>query len=159
MTIITRDSLAQAAQEGTGIGHLSPGQAWAAHRLAMPPERLEKPLAPHIAALLENIERKVTREFFASADRDDVDSIIRVAHDEDQPMFLRAPMLKEMRQGMVECLPGLTPSGVNDKGEPVYRLADIAAALDVPEEELLARAEAMGLKDQLSTTPQVHPLH
>lgn len=159
MTIITRDSLAQAAQEGTGIAHLSPGQAWAAHRLAMPPERLEKPLAPHIAALLENVERMAARQFFASADRDDAESIIRVAHDEDHPMFLRAPMLEEMRQGMVECLPGLTPSGVNDKGEPVYRLADIAAALDVPEEELLARAEAMGMKDQLSTTPQVHPLH
>ncbi|MBW6390208.1 hypothetical protein [Billgrantia antri] len=159
MTTITRNSLAQAAQEGTGIAHLSPGQAWAAHRLAMPPERLEKPLAPHIAALLENVERVAARKFFASTDRDDTESIIRVAHDEAQPMFLRAPILQTLRQGMVECLPDLTPSGVNDKGEPVYRLAKIAAALDVPEEELLARAEAMGLKDKLSTTPHVHPLH
>lgn len=71
MTIITRDSFAQAAQEGTGIAHLSPGQAWAGHRLTMAPERLSLPPAPHIAALLENIERKVTREFFAGADRDD----------------------------------------------------------------------------------------
>lgn len=33
MTTITRDSLAQAAQECTGITHLSLGQAWAAHHL------------------------------------------------------------------------------------------------------------------------------
>lgn len=159
MTTITRDSLAKAAQEGTGIAHLSPGQAWAAHRLAMPPERLEKPLAPHIAALLENVERMAARQFFASADRDNAESIIRAAHDEAHPMYLRAPMLETLRQGMVECLPGLRPSGVNGEGQPVYRLADIAAALDVTEEELLARAEAMGMQDQLSTTPQVHPLH
>ena len=157
MTTITRDSLALDAQEGIGIAHLSPGQAWAAHRLAVPPERLEKPLAPHIAALLENVERMAARQFFASADRDNAESIFRAAHDEEHPMFLRLPMLETLRQGMVECLPGLTPSGVNDKGEAVYRLADIAAALNVPEEELLARAEAIGMKDRLSTT--VNLLH
>jgi len=64
MTTITRESLAKAAQEGTGIAHLSPGQAWAAHLLAMPPERLEKPLAPNITALLENVERMAARRFF-----------------------------------------------------------------------------------------------
>lgn len=158
MTTITRDTLAQAAQEGTGIAHLSPGQAWAAHRLAIPPERLENPLAPHITALLENVERMAARQFFDSADRDDAESIIRVAHDEAHPMFLRAPLLETLRQGTVECLPGLTPSGVNDEGEPVYRLADIAAALDVPEGELLARAEAMGLKDRMEAGP-VHSVH
>jgi dethiobiotin synthetase len=30
----------------------------------MPPERLEKPLAPHITALLENVERMAARRFF-----------------------------------------------------------------------------------------------
>ncbi|WP_299310835.1 hypothetical protein [uncultured Halomonas sp.] len=158
MTTITREALADAACRGVGIAHLTPGQAWAADSLSLPPERLSLPMASHIAALLENIERKVTREFFASADRDDAESIIRVAHDEAQPMFLRAPILETLREGMVECLPGLTPSGVNDKGEAVYRLADIADALDVPEEELLARAEAMGLKDRMEAGP-VHPLH
>ncbi|MGO2133711.1 MAG: hypothetical protein ACTH3D_12605 [Halomonas sp.] len=34
MTIITRDALAQAAHEGTGIEYLTPGQAWAADHLA-----------------------------------------------------------------------------------------------------------------------------
>ncbi|MDZ7852333.1 MAG: hypothetical protein U5L98_06705 [Halomonas sp.] len=157
MTTITRDTLAQAAQEGTGIAHLSPGQAWAAHRLAMPPERLEKPLAPHIAALLENVERMAHRRFFDDVAPDDAEAMIHRAYDEDHPMFLRGPLLETLREGMVEFMPGLTPSGVNDKGEAVYRLTDIAAALDVTEDELLARAEAMGLKDRLSTT--IHPLH
>ncbi|MEQ6918021.1 hypothetical protein [Halomonas aquatica] len=57
---ITRDMLAQAPQEGTCIAHLSSGLAWTAHLLAMPPERLEKPLAPRIAALLESVERVVS---------------------------------------------------------------------------------------------------
>ena len=158
MKTITREVLADAARRGVGIADLTPGQAWAADSLSLLPERLTPPISSHIVALLENIEGKVTREFFASADRDDADSIIRVAHDEAQPMFLRAPILETLREGMVECLPGLTPSGVNDKGEAVYRLADIAAALDVPEDELLARAEAMGMTDRVEAGP-VHPLH
>lgn len=53
---------------------------------------------------------------------------------------------------MGECLPGLKPAGVNEKGEAVYHLADIAA-LETTEEALLAHAEAMGMQDALSTAP------
>ena len=99
MTTITRDSLAQAAQEGTGIAHLSPGQAWAAHRLAMPPERLEKPLAPHITELLESVERLAQRRFFGDVAPGDAEAMIHRAHDEDHPMFCACRSLRRYAKG------------------------------------------------------------
>ncbi|MBZ9568504.1 hypothetical protein [Modicisalibacter tunisiensis] len=158
MRTITRDSLAQAAQEGTGIAHLSPGQAWAAHHLAMPPERLEKPLAPHITELLESVERLAQRRFFGDVAPGDAEAMIHRAHDEDHPMFLRLPILETLREGMSEHFPDLKPAGYDDQGNPVYSLADLAEALGASEEDLLAHAEEAGFADQLRTTPP-KPLH
>lgn len=95
---ITRDTLAHAAAHGRGIAHLTPGQAWAAHTLAMPPERLEKPLASHIAALLENVERLARRRFVEDVASDDAEAMILHAHDEDYPMFLRIPALETLNE-------------------------------------------------------------
>ncbi|MDN3553276.1 hypothetical protein QWY74_07345 [Halomonas almeriensis] len=158
MTTITRASITEAAEQGRGIGHLTPGQTWAAHRLALPPERLEKPLAAHIAALLENIERMASRRFFDGVAPDDAETMIHRAHDEDHPMFLRAPILETLQEGMETFFPGLKPSGVDENGKPLFHLADVAQALDTSEEALLAHAEAEGIADQLRTTPP-NPLH
>ena len=159
MMTITRDTLTQAAQEGTGIAHLSPGQAWAAHHLAIPPERLEKPLAPHIAVLLDSIEQKERRAFFGSISHpDDAEGMIQAAYDEQHPMFLRGPILEILREGMSEFFPGLKPCGVDNEGDAAYRLSDIAEALGASEEDLLTHAEAMGFTDQLRTDPP-KPLH
>jgi|SRR5690554_5154832 len=159
MMTITRDTLTQAAQEGTSIAHLSPGQAWAAHHLAVPPEHLEKPLAPHIAVLLDSIEQKERRAFFGSISHpDDAEGMIQAAYDEQHPMFLRGPILETLREGMSEFFPGLKPSGVDDEGNPLFSLADIAQELGASEEDLLAHAEAMGLTNQLRTDPP-KPLH
>ncbi|SHL25985.1 hypothetical protein [Halomonas caseinilytica] len=40
----------------------------------------------------------------------------------------------------------------------MFKLADLAQALDASEEDLLAHAEKMGIADQLRTTPP-KPLH
>ena len=155
---ITRNALANAAAQGIGIGHLTPGQAWAAHHLAMPPERLTRPLASHIAALLENVERLARRRFFDGAAKDDAEEMIKRAYDEDNPMFLRSPIMETLSDGMQEFFPGLKPSGVDEEGRPMFNLADLAQALGASEEDLLAHAEKMGITDQLRTTPP-NPLH
>lgn len=159
MTTITRDALAQAAQEGTGVGYLTPGQAWAANHLALPLEHLEKPLAPHIAVLLESIEQKARRAFFGSISHpEDAEGMMQAAYDEQHPMFLRGPILETMREGFKEFFPDLRPSGVDEEGRQLFNLADIAVALGASEEDLLAHAEDAGIADQLRTTPP-NPLH
>lgn len=157
MTTITRHKLAQAAQEGVGIAHLTPGQAWAAWKVEIPPERLEKPLASHIAILLESVEQKARRLFFDVAPND-VEAMISAAYDEQHPMFLRGPILETLREGMDEFFPSLKPCGVDDEGNAAYRLTDIAEALGATEEELLSHAEEKGLTDKLRTG-SVNPLH
>lgn len=84
--------------------------------------------------------------------------MINRAHDEDRQMFLRGPILEALREGMEEFFPGLKPSGVDEEGRPVFKLADLAHALDTSEEALLAHAEKVGIADQLRTTPP-KPLH
>ncbi|MDR5900441.1 hypothetical protein QC823_15870 [Halomonas vilamensis] len=61
---ITREALTHAAETGAGLDHLTAGQVWAAHKLCVPPTRLQKPLASHIATLLDNVERKARDAFF-----------------------------------------------------------------------------------------------
>lgn len=155
---ITRETLTQAAAHGLGIGHLSPGQTWAAHRLAMPPERLTRPLAPHIAALLDNVERMARSCFFDDVAPDDAEAMIQRAHDEAHPMFLRGPILETLHEGIEDFFPGLKPSGVDEEGRPLFNLADLSQALGASEEDLLAHAETMGIASQLRTTPP-KPLH
>ncbi|RUR27319.1 hypothetical protein ELY33_15575 [Vreelandella andesensis] len=157
--IITRESLTQAANSGQPLDHLTAGQTWAAHTLCVPPERLQKPLASHIAALLDSVERKARREFFGGIERGDTDAMVARAYDEQHPPFLRLPILETLREGMNEHFPELKPAGYNDQGQPVYALADIAQALDTSEDELLEHAEQRGMLDQLRKTPAPHRVH
>ncbi|AYF33628.1 MAG: hypothetical protein VYB20_13115 [Pseudomonadota bacterium] len=156
---ITRESLTQAATHGQPLDHLTAGQVWAAHKLAIPPERLQRPLASHIGILLENVERKARRHFFGGVERSDTDTMIARAYDEQHPPFLRLPILEVLRQGMDEHFPDLKPAGYDDQGQAVYALADIAQALDVPEDELLDHAEQQGMLDQIKQTPAPHRVH
>src|SRR5690554_4275454 len=50
---LTPRSLEQAAINGTGAAFLSPSQTWAAWKLAIPAERLQRPLSARVAAVLE----------------------------------------------------------------------------------------------------------
>ncbi|MBN8412995.1 hypothetical protein [Halomonas litopenaei] len=124
----------------------------------MPPERRTRPLASHIAALLDNVERLACRRFFDGVLKDDAEEMIKRAYDEGNPIFLRGPIMETLNDGMQEFFPGLKPSGVDDEGRQVFNLADLAEALGTREEDLLAHAEKMGLKAQLRTTSP-NPLH
>ncbi|WP_081135489.1 hypothetical protein [Halomonas sp. BC2] len=155
---ITRESLNQAATHGQPLDHLTAGQVWAAHKLAIPPERLQRPLASHIGTLLESVERKAQRRFFGDVAPGDAEAMIHRAHDEDHPMFLRLPILETLREGMNELFPDLKPSGVDEEGRQLFNLADLAEALGASEEDLLAHAEEAGFAVQLRTTPP-KPLH
>lgn len=155
---ITREALTQAATHGQPLDHLTAGQVWAAHKLCVPPERLQKPLASHIAALLDNVERKARREFFGGVTPNDTDAMISRTYDKQHPPFLRQPILETLREGMDTFFPGLKPAGYDDSGEAVYALADIAHALEVSDAELLQHAEQRGLADRIQGTP-VHRIH
>lgn len=155
---ITRETLTRAAETGAGLDHLTAGQAWAANKLSVPPARLKRPLASHIAVLLDNIERKARDAFFGGVERSDTDAMIARAYDEQHPPFLRQPILDALREGMGRCFPGLKPAGVDDNGESVYALADIAHALEVSEDELLQHAEQRGLTDRIQRQ-SVHRIH
>ncbi|HDZ49285.1 hypothetical protein LCGC14_0185210 [marine sediment metagenome] len=154
---ITREALAQAATNGQALSHLTAGQAWAAHKLCVPPERLQKPLASHIGALLDNVERKARREFFGGVKPNDTDAMISRAYDQQQPPFLRLPILETLKEGMDTFFPGLKPAGY-DSGEAVYALADLAHALEVSEAELLQHAEQRGLTGRIQRQT-VHRIH
>ena len=56
-TTLTPRSLEQAALSGVGVGCLSPSQSWAAWRLAIPVERLQRPLSARVAAVLNRVSR------------------------------------------------------------------------------------------------------
>jgi len=155
---ITREALTQAATTGQPLDHLTAGQVWAAHKLCVPPERLQKPLASHIAALLDNVERKARREFFGSVIPDDTDAMISRAYNKQHPPFLRLPILEILKEGMDTFFPGLKPAGYDDSGEAVYALADIAHALEVSEAELLQHADQRGLTDRIQCQT-VHRIH
>lgn len=156
---ITREALAQAATNGEALSHLTAGQVWAAHKLCVPPERLQKPLASHIASLLDNVERKARREFFGGVTTNDTDEMISRAYDQQHPPFLRLPILETLKEGMDTFFPALKPAGYDDNGEAVYALADLAHALEVSEAELLQHAEQRGLTDRIQRTPAPHRIH
>lgn len=144
---ITREALAKAATTGQPLDHLTAGQVWAAHKLYVPPERLQKPLASHITALLDNVERKARRKFFGGVEHNDTDVMISHAYDKQHPPFLRLPILETLKEGMDTFFPGLKPAGYDDSGEAVYALADLAHALEVSEADLVDHAEQRGLTD------------
>jgi hypothetical protein len=156
---ITREALAQAATTGQALDHLTAGQAWAAHKLAVPPERLQAPLTHHITLLLASIEQEARDAFFGGMTPNDTDAMIARAYDEQHPPFLRLPILETLREGMNEHFPDLKPAGYDDSGEAVYALADIANALEVSEAELLQHAKQRGLTDRIQRTPAPHRIH
>lgn len=158
MNDFTRDELSQAAYEGTGWDHLTPGQAWAADALDLPLARLKVPLAPSIAVLLQRTEDIARRAFFDPIGPEDAEAMIQAAYDEDHPMFLRRPIMETLREGFNEFFPGLKPSGVDENGNQLFNLADLAVALETSEEELQAHAEEAGFADQLRTE-KPNPLH
>lgn len=60
--VLSQRGLEQAARTGTGVAFLSPAKAWAAWKLAIPVERLQRPLSPSIAATLNAVSQiEVTR--------------------------------------------------------------------------------------------------
>lgn len=156
---ITREALAHAATTGQALSHLTAGQVWAAHKLAVPPERLQAPLTHHITLLLASIEQEARDAFFGGVAPNDADEMISRAYDEQHPPFLRLPILETLREGFNEHFPELKPTGYDDQGQAVYALADIAQALDVPEDELLDHAEQRGMLDQIKQTPAPHRVH
>ncbi|MDT8895793.1 hypothetical protein RSO41_14135 [Halomonas sp. I1] len=158
MTTITRTGLAEAAQHGYGIDHLTPGQAWAANSMELSPEHLEHPLKDAIADLLANIEHAARRRFYSRVAPHEPESVIRLAYDEDHPMFLRAPILEKMSEGKERIYSSMKPAGINEEGFPSYRLADLAQVLGTSEEVLMDHAKALGITTQHRTTP-LQPLH
>ncbi|AMD02495.1 hypothetical protein [Halomonas chromatireducens] len=63
---LTPRTLQQAAINGAGTGCLSPSQAWAAWRLAIPVERLQQPLSARVARVLDRVRRLgVTGQYLA----------------------------------------------------------------------------------------------
>ncbi|WP_275289321.1 hypothetical protein [Halomonas elongata] len=158
MTTITRASITEADEQGRGIGHLTPGQVWAAHQLALSPGHLESPLADPVADLLANIEHAARRRFYGDVVPNDAESIIQLACDENHPMFLRAPILAKLSDGTEEIYSSLKPAGINEEGFPSYRLVDLAQVLGTSEEVLMDYTKALGITTQHRTTP-LEPLH
>lgn len=158
MTTLTRNAIAEAVENGTGLAHLTPGQTWAAHHLKLSPEQLQPPILPHIAVLMERTVDMARRHFFEGVAPDDTDTMIQRSYNEAHPMFLRGPILETLKEGMGQCFPDLKPSGVDQAGRQLFHLADLARVLGVSEEALLAHAEKVGMTGQLNTTPP-NPLH
>lgn len=148
----------EASQRGEGLAHLSAGQVYAAVTLAMTPEQLQRPLAAHIQLLLSKVEREARDRFYSDVAEGDADEIIRRTFDPNMPAFCRAPMRHMLDEEMERHFPNLKPDGVNDKGEHVFSLTNIARNLGTTEEALLDMAEEKDVTDQLGTGP-IHKVH
>lgn len=156
-TTITSASLANAANQGEGIAHLSPGQAWAANKLKMPPNALADPLPSHTAAILDNIDRRERQRFAAACPNPD--AMIQAVYDERHPAYLRQPVLEKLSEGMRHCFPDLKPAGIDTRtGKPVYHLSDLAKALDTTEDELDSLAAQHGMQNTIddSDVTRIH---
>lgn len=156
--MINHDTIKQAAESGTGLDHLTPGQAWAAHEASVNPKHLHQPMRHSMILLLASVEQKARQAFFGGVERGDTDEMISRAYDEQHPMFLRAPILETLQEGMEKFFPDLKATAVDDEGKAVYRLDHIAKALGATEDELLALAEEKGVDNRLQTKP-IHTLH
>lgn len=157
--MINHDAIKQAATTGQALSHLTAGQVWAAHKLDMPPERLQAPLTRHTTLLLAITEQEARDAFFGGVVPNDTDAMIARAYDEQHPPFLRLPILETLREGMATFFPDLKTAGYNDNGDAVYALADLAHALGVSEAELMQQAEQRGLTDRIQRTPAPHRIH
>ncbi|MBP5979070.1 MAG: hypothetical protein KA748_02590 [Halomonas sp.] len=156
--MINHDTIKQAAESGTGLDHLTPGQVWAAYKASVNPKHLRQPIRHSMILLLASLEQKARQAFFGGVGSGDTDEMIARAYDEQHPMFLRAPILETLQEGMETFFPNLKATAVDDDGSAVYRLDHIAKALGASEEELLALAKEKGIEDQLQTKP-THTLH
>ncbi|MGJ7458166.1 hypothetical protein [Halomonas sp. RA08-2] len=75
---ISQDALEQAARAGAGVGCLSPTQAWAAWKLAIPVERLQRPLPACIATTLDAVSQTETSRL-RQPSRSDQEPLLRRA--------------------------------------------------------------------------------
>lgn len=55
--VFSQEELEQAARTGSGVAFLSPRQAWSAWRLAIPVERLQRPISARIAGILDAVHQ------------------------------------------------------------------------------------------------------
>ncbi|MGP9635328.1 hypothetical protein ACT3R7_20000 [Halomonas sp. AOP43-A1-21] len=156
--MINHDTIKQAAESGTGLDHLTPGQTWAAYEASVKPAHLRQPMRHSMILLLASVEQKARQAFFGGVEHGDTDVMIYRAYDEQHPMFLRGPILETLQEGMETFFPDLKATAVDDDGNAVYRLDHIAKALGASEEELLALAKEKGIENQLQTKP-THTLH
>lgn len=156
--MINHDTIKQAVERGTGLDHLTAGQAWAAYEASVKPEHLRQPMRYSVILLLASVEQKARQAFFGDVERNNTDEMIHRAYDEQHPMFLRGPILETLQEGMERFFPDLKATAVDDDGNSVYRLDHLAAALGASEEELLALAKEKGIEDRLQTKP-IHTLH
>ncbi|NVF13763.1 hypothetical protein [Vreelandella maris] len=156
--MINHDTIKQAAERGTGLDHLTPGQAWAAHEASVKPKHLRQPMRHSMILLLASVEQKARQAFFSGVEHGDTDEMIYRAYDDRHPMFLRGPILETLQEGMETFFPDLKATAVDDDGNAVYRLDNLAKALGASEEELLALAKEKGMEGRLQTKP-IHILH
>ncbi|NYS60824.1 hypothetical protein [Vreelandella salicampi] len=155
-TKITTTALAHAAETGASLGHLSPPQAWAAHRLSMPPSALSDPLPGHLVTILDNIDRAERRRFADACP--DPDTMIQAAYDEQHPAYLRLAIQEKLAEGMRSCFPDLKPKGVDSQGNRVYLVDDLAKALGTTEDELAMLAAQRGMQNTINDS-DVTPIH
>ncbi|MBE0399004.1 hypothetical protein EI168_02630 [Halomonas sp. FME1] len=156
--MINHDTIKQAAESGTGLDHLTQGQVWAAYKASVKPKHLRQPMRHSVILLLASVEQKARQAFFGGVERDDAEEMISRAYDEQHPMFLRGPILETLQEGMETFFPDLKATAVDDDGNAVYRLDQLAKALGSTEEELLALAKEKGVDNRLQTKP-IHTLH
>lgn len=156
--MINHETIKQAAESGTGLDHLTPGQAWAAYEANVKPKHLRQPMRHSMVLLLASVEQKARQTFFGGVERGDTDEMIYRAYDEQHPMFLRAPILETLQEGMEKFFPDLKATAVDDDGNAVYRLDQLATALGASEEDLLTLAKEKGIEDRLQAKP-IHNLH
>jgi hypothetical protein len=156
--MINHDTIKQAVERGTGLDHLTAGQAWAAYEANVKPKHLRQPMRHSMVLLLASVEQTARQAFFGGVEHCDTDAMIYRAYDEQHPMFLRAPILETLQEGMETFFPDLKATAVDDEGNSVYRLDHISKALGASEEELLALAKEKDMESQLQAKP-IHTLH
>ncbi|MGP9635327.1 hypothetical protein ACT3R7_19995 [Halomonas sp. AOP43-A1-21] len=157
--MITKEAIKQAADRGTALEHLTPGQVWAASSHDTDPELLKAPLCKHMAWILAQWEQDAVIEFFKDVAITDSEEILRRVYDDSRPMFLRSPILEGITGGLEKAFPGLQVGAINQDGAPLYRTADLAKALGVREQDVVEHARKMGMIDCLLFDEPPHRTH
>ncbi|WP_404375977.1 hypothetical protein [Vreelandella aquamarina] len=147
MTRFNSQELTNAARNGEGYRHLTPAQAWNADTQGFTQEQLTHPLPPLLTLVFELAERKQRADFNEPAN--DPRAMYNAAFDEAHPPYVRLPVLKQLREGIMNHLLGLAPPGVDYSDYGRFSLAEVAHIFDTTEDKLLALAEATGTADRL----------